>query len=525
MEGRNSVSGVELAIFSGKLNSICEEMGYVLQRSALSPNIKDRLDFSCAVFDSKGAILAQAAHIPVHLGSMAYAMSSLVSQFEWQEGDVVVVNDPFQGGTHLPDVTVVSPLFFGEVLTGFVVNRAHHANIGASAPGSMPLSESLDEEGVIISPVKLYVGGELDAEVAGRLRAIDPTCTEAIPEDFIAQVSANRTGITRLLEWLETFNDPCTDFNQRNEALNQYGASLMSSFISDLPEGTASFVDYLDDDGCGSGPIKIEVSIERRGDKLTFDFSGTDPQVKGNLNCPVSVSAAAVYYLVACMLPEYAPKCDGVFKHIHLSVPKGSLLNANQGAAVAAGNVETSMRVVDVVQGALRRLGVDMPAASQGTMNNIAMGYEGVNGQNRWDYYETIAGGMGAHSQGAGSSAVQCHMTNTLNTPVESLELHYPLRIDRYEIREHTGGLGTHAGGNGLCRTYCFLQSSHVTLLTDRRNTRPWGVESSDGAVGLNLLNGEVLPAKVAFEVTAGDKVTVSTPGGGGWSNSVGQCD
>ena len=520
MSEEQKVSGVELAIFSGKLNAICEEMGFVLQRCAFSPNIKDRLDFSCAVFDARGKILSQAAHIPVHLGSMAFAMSSLVNSFQWFEGDVVVVNDPFQGGTHLPDVTLVSPVFVDDALAGFVVNRAHHANIGSSSPGSMPLSSDIAEEGVLIVPQKLFDGGVLNQSLASSLRGIVTSCSSDLPEDFAAQLSANNVGKRRLVDWLSAKKEPLRIFQELSDALNEYGSELMRRFVENLPDNTFSeFTDYLEDDGFGSGAIELKLSLVRKRDVVCFDFTGTSAQVKGNLNCPESVSAASVYYVIACLLPEYTPKCDGVFRHIELKVPKGSILNARPGAAVAAGNVETSMRLVDLVQGAFIGLGVDMPAASQGTMNNIAMGSAGGVDSARWDYYETIAGGMGAHSCGPGLSGVQCHMTNTLNTPIESLELHYPLRIERYELRDSSGGMGQNVGGNGLLRHYSFLSRANVTLLTERRSVKPWGVKGSEGLCGANWHNNFSIAGKCALEVAAGDTITIETPGGGGWSS------
>lgn len=518
MIASNEVSGVELAIFLGKLNAVCAEMGFVLQRSAFSPNIKDRLDFSCAVFDRDGAILAQAAHIPVHLGSMAYAMKSLVSRFEWRPNDMVVVNDPFQGGTHLPDVTLVAPFFIQEKLAGFVVNRAHHANIGASAPGSMPLSSALEEEGVVLAPEKLLLQGVLNPQLAEKICRIDPETSGELPEDFIAQISANKTGLVRLAAVMSSQSDPLGFFDRMNAALHEYGAHLMQRLIAQIPEGQVCFEDVLDGDGFSNEPVRLVLELSNTNGQLVFDFSQSGHQVKGNLNCPVSVSAASVYYVIACMLPDYAPKCDGVFRFIKLVAREGSILNARPGAAVAAGNVETSMRIVDLVQGAMAKLGVDMPAAAQGTMNNVAMGSAGLNGAKRWDYYETLGGGMGAHRNGDGLDAVQCHMTNTLNTPIESLELHYPLRIEQYSVRQRSGGAGDFLGGDGLVRTYRFLEPASVTLLTDRRSSRPWGMQAESGAQGLNFHNEKPLSSKIALEVSAGDSITIQTPGGGGWS-------
>ncbi|KZX78013.1 5-oxoprolinase [Oleiphilus sp. HI0009] len=517
---QEKISGIELAIFSGKLNTICEEMGFVLQRSALSPNIKDRLDFSCALFDSEGRILAQAAHIPVHLGSMAYAMKDLVAMFDWSEGDMVVVNDPFKGGTHLPDVTMIAPLFLSDVLHGFVVNRAHHANIGSEAPGSMPLSDSLLEEGIVLGPQKIIDKGIIVDELARRIRSIEPNCDSELPEDFLAQISANQTGLMRMTDWLNGIQHGGVYFNARCAALNEYGLTLMQGFISKLPIESVEFSDVLDSDGFGAEKIPIHLELRSTGERLVFDFSGTGQSVKGNLNCPESVTASSVYYVIACLLPEYAPKCDGVFRFIDIICPYGSMLNAPKGSAVAAGNVETSMRVVDVVQGCLLKLGLDMPAAAQGSMNNIAMGNKSSSAES-WDYYETLAGGMGANSGSSGLDAVQCHMTNTLNTPVESLELHYPIQITEYSIRRRSGGKGEYDGGCGLSRSYRFTAPASVTLLTERRMNQPWGVSAGAGKCGVNTLNDQVLPAKARIQVEQNDVINIKTPGGGAWSSGA----
>jgi len=510
---------IELAVFSGRLNSICEEMGGVLQKSALSPNIKDRMDFSCAFFDSRGRIMAQAAHIPVHLGSMAFAMSDIVTRFLWNEGDVLVLNDPFMGGTHLPDVTLISPVFINHQLLGFVANRAHHANIGCETSGSMPLSKSLSEEGVVIKPVKLYERGRLKKEVVTLLASVDKFADQhCLPGDFLAQVSANVIGIKRMLDWVEGQSYTVKYFQQGLVKLNQYGRDLALKSFSKLPRGKASFKDYMDGDGYSCEPIVIELSLSIHDNEIYLDFTGTSQQVGGNINCPLSVCVAAVYYAFAGLLPDYTPHCYGVFDIINVKAPLGTLVNATEGAAVSAGNVETSMRLVDVVLGALSKLGVDVPAASQGTMNNIAMG--GVQEDVRWDYYETIGGGGGAGSSWAGLNAVQCHMTNTLNTPVESLEMHYPLRIKKYAVRSNSGGRGLNVGGDGIERVYEFLIPLDVTVLTERRCFKPWGLNGGQGGdMGVNLLNDEVVANKVSMNASKGDVLRILTPGGGGWGN------
>ncbi len=384
------VSPIELAILVNRVESICQEMGVVLRQAAFSPNIKDRLDFSCALFDRNGELFAQAAHIPVHLGSMAYAMRDIVSQVSWQEGDMVAVNDPFLGGTHLPDVTVIAPLYVNDVLIGFVVNRAHHANIGATAPGSMPISASIEDEGLVIPPTHLIKAGELVAsEMAklGGLKGVDVT------GDFAAQMSANRIGLSRLATLVEQMS--VTGFEEGVGEINEYGMRLAQAGLARIPNGEYKFDDVLDDDGFGNTDIKISVSLEISDAGIVADFQGTSPQVEGNVNCPLSVAAAAVFYCFRCLLPDETPACAGVFSQIQLRAPAGCLINAKRPAATAAGNVETSMRIVDCVLGALSQaLPDEIPAASQGTMNNVAMGNHEVN--QPWDYYETIAGGTGA---------------------------------------------------------------------------------------------------------------------------------
>lgn len=507
---------IELSIFSSRLAALCEEMGASLQRAAFSPNIKDRLDFSCAVFDADGELCAQAAHIPVHLGSMAYAMGDLVAAFYWREGDVMVVNDPYLGGTHLPDVTVVAPVWVDGELVGFVANRAHHANIGASSPGSMPVARSLEEEGVVIPPTLLWRNGRRDEEVWEAL--CGKQSDVRVRGDFQAQVSCCQLGVARLRELVQRTG--IQTFRGFVEALNDYGETLARAEWASIPGGVYRFTDYMEDDGLGTVDIPIAVTLTIDKGQILADFTGTAPQVPGNINCPLSVAAAAVYYSFRCLLPDYAPACAGTFRPIRLVAPEGCLVNARRPAAVAAGNVETSSRIVDVVLGALSQaLPAHIPAASQGTMNNVAMGSRASGNYAAWDYYETIGGGSGASAIGPGLSARQTHMTNTLNTPVESVEGHFPLRIIRYEIRRNSGGLGVHKGGDGVVREFEFLAPTQVSLLTERRTRAPWGIGGAEsGQVGANLLNGVPLPAKVGLQVQAGDRLTLLTPGGGGWN-------
>jgi len=505
---------IELSLFSSRIAAACDEMGAVLQRAALSSNIKDRLDFSCAVFDPQGHLCAQAAHIPVHLGSMAYAMRDIVGSLEWRAGDMVIVNDPYLGGTHLPDVTLIAPLFVDEVLAGFVANRAHHADIGASTPGSMPISRSLAEEGVVIPPSYLLREGRVEETLLDAIlsRTANPGHGRG---DFAAQISANHSGIRRLEELVTAMG--VADYFQGLAALNDYAERLARSALQEIPAGEYAFRDVMDDDGLGHRDVAIMATVRVAGGDVHVDFAGTAPQVDGNINCPLSVAAAGVYYVFRCLMPDYLPDCAGSFRPLSISAPSGCLLNARRPAAVAAGNVETSTRVVDVVTGALAQaIPERIPAASQGSMNNIAMGSRG--GSRAWDYYETLGGGMGAGPRGGGLSAVQTHMTNTRNTPIESLEMHFPLRIRRYAVRRGSGGAGRRNGGDGLVREFEFLEDTEVTLLTERRWHRPWGLQGgAPGLAGSNRLMDQTLPPKVSFRARAGERLTVNTPGGGGW--------
>lgn len=508
------MNAIELGIFASRIEAVCDEMGAVLQRTAFSPNIKDRLDYSCAVFDAQGELCAQAAHIPVHLGSMAYAMRDIVADLLWTSGDMLILNDPYLGGTHLPDVTLIAPLHKGSVLVGFVANRAHHADIGADSPGSMPVSRRLDEEGIIIPPTWLIRAGKLDQ---ARLDAITGVTRnrEQSRSDFAAQISANHAGLGRLAALVEPVGIDTYQAGLRE--LNNYAERLAASALAVIPDGEYRFCDVMDDDGQGNTDIPIAVSIRVAAQRVHVDFSGSASQTAGNINCPLSVAAAGVYYVFRCLMPDHTPACAGSFRAISLTAPEGSLLNARRPAAVAAGNVETSTRVVDVVMGALAKALPDkIPAASHGSMNNIAMGSR-VQGK-EWDYYETLGGGMGAGSRGDGLSAVQTHMTNTLNTPIEVLEMNYPLRIRRYALRDESGGVGRYRGGDGLIREFEFLAPAAVTLLTERRTHTPWGLQGGgNGAPGRNLYNGKVLPPKKSFVVGPGDRLVLETPGGGGW--------
>lgn len=510
---------IELKLFSSRVAAICDEMGVVLRRAAFSPNIKDRLDFSCALFGVGGELFAQADHMPVHLGSMAFAMGSVVTERPWRPGDMLVLNDPFLGGTHLPDVTLIAPVFIEHsadteaTLIGFVANRAHHANIGCDTPGSMPVSSSLEEEGIIIPPTWLLRGGKLQPE-AGYLPGV---VDGELSGDFAAQAGANQVGVRRLQQLVNKMG--LDGYQQGMTQLNDYGDRIAASTVAGLKSGVYRFIDYLDNDGVGTADIKLALTLSIEPEHVLLDLTQSAAQVAGNLNCPESVVAAAGYYCFRCLMPDEAPACEGLFRRIHIKTVTGSIVNAERPAAVAAGNVETSMRLVDLVFGALAQALPDrIPAAGQGTMNNIAMGHIDRNRGTRWDYYETIAGGLGGGPQHRGLDCVHSHMTNTLNTPVESLEMHYPLRVRRYAIRHGSGGAGIHPGGDGIVREYEFLETAQLSLLSERREYGPWGLAGgAAGATGQNLLNGESVAGKCTVDVKPGDQLTIMTPGGGGW--------
>ena len=511
------MDAIELALFNSRLSGIADQMGAQLRRSAFSPNIRDRLDFSCAVFDADGALCAQAAHIPVHLGSMAYAMRGIVTRFDWQPGDMVIFNDPFLGGTHLPDVTLVAPVFARNSLAGFVANRAHHADIGSEVPGSMPLSRSLKEEGLIIPPRYLRRADRFMEDAWEELLSAVGDKTQAAG-DFNAQTAANRLGLARLTELMAAMG--MTAYRAALQALNDYAERMARSALAEIPAGSYQFRDFMDDDGFGGTDIPIAVCLTSQESGVAADFSGTAPQVSGNINCPLPVTAAAVFYALRCLMPAHTPACAGSLRPIAFIAPEGSLVNARRPAAVAAGNVETSQRIVDVVLGALAQaLPERIPAASCGSMNNIAMG---SNAAEPWSYYETIAGGMGGGFQAPGLSAVQTHMTNTLNTPIEVLESRYPLRMHRYAVRRGSGGAGRSRGGDGVVRELEFLARAQFTVLSERRLRSPWGLAGGGpGARGENRLNGCLLPGKISHSAEPGDRLSISTPGGGGYGKST----
>jgi N-methylhydantoinase B len=518
------LSPADLQIAHHRLAAIAEEMGLALCRSAFSPNIKERRDYSCAVFDAGGALVAQAAHIPVHLGSTPLSVAAAIAQRPMRDGDIVVLNDPYAGGTHLPDVTVVAPVFARGRLVGYVANRAHHADIGGISPGSMPLASEIYQEGLRLPPVYLARGSVIDDDVLRLFLANTRVATER-RGDLLAQVAALRVGAERLQAFVDRAGAAAA--RQAMAALQDYAERLTRAALRALPRGTWRARDVLDDDGFGSRDIPIAVTVRLRGGRALVDFAGSGAQVRGGVNANYAVTVAAVYYVFRALIGRGVPTNAGFMRPIAVRAPAGTVVNADFPAAVAGGNVETSQRIVDVLLAALARALPDrIPAAGSGTMNNLAFGgtwrRRGAAAPTQFSYYETIGGGAGGGPRGAGCDAVHTHMTNTLNTPIEALEAELPVRVVRYAIRAGSGGRGRHRGGDGLVREFAFLAPAQVTLLTERRRSRPPGAAGGGaGAAGRNELRrgrtARPLPAKGSLAVRPGDHIRIATPGGGGW--------
>jgi N-methylhydantoinase B len=513
-----------LSLSNHLLSSIAEEMGVVLWRSAFSPNIKERRDFSCALFDPQGQMVAQAAHIPVHLGSMPLSVQAVVEALVLEPGDMAILNDPYRGGTHLPDITLVSPVYGPAErpsrLLGYVASRAHHADVGGMSPGSMPLAQELYQEGLIIPPLKLYARGELNREVWHLLLANVRTPRER-QADLRAQAAANRRGAARLLELAARYGED--QVGAMMEALLDYAERLTRRLLRQIPAGEYAFADRMDDDGVDPEPAWIRVSLRVSEGQVEVDFAGTSPQRKGGINAVYAITLSAVLYVIRSLLGVDAPTNGGCLRPITLLAPEGSLVNARPPAAVAAGNVETSQRIVDVLLGALAQaLPERIPAASQGTMNNLAIGGWDPWRERPYTYYETLGGGAGAGPDGEGADGIHTHMTNTLNTPVEALEFAYPLRVERYQLRPGSGGAGRHRGGRGIRRDLRLLHEAQVSILSDRRKFAPYGLAGGKpGRRGRNLLlrggKARQLPSKITFQARPGDLISIRTPGGGGY--------
>lgn len=527
---------IQLEIFKHLFAAVAEEMGVTLRKASYSPNIKERRDFSCALFDSQGNMVAQAAHIPVHLGSMPLSVAAAIQAFDptsgdLSPGDAIILNDPFRGGTHLPDITLVSPVFLragqsphddGPVLIGFVASRAHHADVGGMTPGSMSVAREIYQEGLIIPPVKLVHAGHIDQNIRNLILANVRTPAERAG-DLWAQIAANQRGAKRLVEMVMRYG--LDEVSHYMRALLDYTERMTRALIEKFPDGEYSFIDYLDDDGIEGGPVPIQAKIAIRADQAVVDFSGSAAQQKGSVNAVYAITLSAVYYVFRCLLSLDVPNNAGCLAPIQVIAPQGSVVNAVPPAPVAGGNVETSQRIVDVLLGALAQAGQDftpIPAASQGTMNNITIGGHDPERGHAFAYYETIGGGMGARPNAPGPSAIHSHMTNTLNTPVEALEYAYPLMVTRYEIRHGSGGMGKYRGGDGIRRDILTLVDCQVSMLSERRSHAPYGLAGgAPGQCGENIRihQGEAfsLPGKGTFDLKAGDTISVRTPGGGGY--------
>ncbi|GAB7010161.1 hydantoinase B/oxoprolinase family protein [Halorubrum trueperi] len=519
-----AIDSVTLEVLRNQLEGVAEEMGSVLIRGAYSPNITERRDCSTALFDADGRMIAQAEHIPVHLGAMPEAVDA-VRKKDPGPGDVFVLNDPFAGGTHLPDVTLVSSLSLDGDVVGFAASRAHHADVGGMVPGSMPAgAREIYQEGLRIPPIRLVADGERNDDAFDLLFANVRNAAER-RADFEAQIAANERADERLRELAEERGRDRLE--AAFDAVIGYSRDRMTAAIADLPDGTYKAADVLEGDGVTDEDIPICAAVTVDGGSLAVDFDGSADQVEGNCNAPLAVAKSAVYFAVRCVTDPEVPPNHGCYEPVSISVPEGSVLNPDPPAAVVGGNVETSQRVTDVALAALGEAAPGrVPAGSQGTMNNLTIGARGGgetsdgNAAESFTYYETIGGGFGARPGADGMDGVQVGMTNTLNTPVEALEAAYPLRVERYAFRPDSGGAGRHRGGLGLERTVRVETDATVSLLTERRRHAPAGVDGGEsGALGENLIDGEPVPAKTTVDVESGTTVTVRTPGGGGYGD------
>lgn len=506
------------AVFRHRLEAIAEEMGETLGRTATSPNIKERRDFSCAVFDPNGELVAQAAHIPVHLGSMPMSVAAAIAARPLGTGDVVVLNDPYAGGTHLPDVTTVTSVDEGGERIGYVATRAHHVDIGGMTPGSMPLAVDTYQEGIAIPPVDLVRAGEWNEDLLTVL-ARNVRIPEEFRADLRAQVAAQEIGAARLRALQKKEGRDLTQAAMA--ALADYSERAMRATLRRIPDGSYTAEDVLESMAGRDARITLRVVVEIDGEEARVDFRGTDAQVAEPVNAVLPITRSAALYCFLCLLDDDVPINAGCFRPLAIEAEEGSVLNARMPAAVSAGNVETSQRIVDVVFRALAQaLPEAIPAAGQGTMNNVTFGgWEPRRGRS-FAYYETLGGGMGASPQGDGLSGVHVAMSNTLNTPVEALESELPVQITHYRLRRGSGGAGRHRGGDGIERGYCFLVPVRGSVISERRSVAPWGLQGgADGAPGRNELNGCELPSKAEFSAGAGDVLVIATPGGGGWGS------
>jgi N-methylhydantoinase B len=538
-----------LEIYRALYTSVAEEMGIALRRTAFSPNIKERRDYSCAVFDANGRVIAQGDHMPVHLGSMPMAVAAALREIDPGPGDVVALNDPFAGGTHLPDVTLVMPVVvskqlsvvsgkrrkgsratkrrttdYGPLTLFYVANRAHHADIGGATPGSMGIATDVYGEGIRIPPVRLVRNGQIDPDVL-HLILTNVRGAHERRGDFQAQIGSLKTGATRLLEIVEQRG--IDEVREYAAHLIDYSARLMRNTISSIPDGEYSAEDALDDDGTNDRSVPIRVKITVNGSGARVDFSGSSRQVSGPINAVEAITVSAVAYVFRCLVGGEVPASAGLMEPIEVFAPAGTVVNANPPASVAGGNVETSQRIVDVVFKALAQaLPERIPAASQGTMNNLTIGGIDPRTRSEFSYYETVAGGMGARPALDGMSGVHTHMTNSLNTPAEALEYAYPLRVLKYGLRKASGGKGKQNGGDGVIREIEVLGTARMSLLADRRKISPYGLQGgSDGQPGkASIIRGakaDEVGSKGSWDMKAGDRVRIESPGGGAHGKGI----
>lgn len=521
-----AVDPVELAVFQSGVHSIAEEMGSALRRTAVSPNIKERRDYSCAVFDRQGRVIAMGDHMPVHLGSMPMSVQAAVEAIAFEPGDIAVLNDPYAGGTHLPDITMVLPIFLagGSAPAWYVANRAHHADVGGAFAGSMGPAREIYEEGIRIPPVRIARRGKISRELLDLILLNVRTPTER-RGDLDAQVGSCRVGEARVLQLVEKYGQRKLD--ALGEELLNYSERLIRAELRNMRAGSFHAEDWMDNDGVSDEPCRIAVQLrfEPQSGAIDVDFTGSSPQVAGSINAVQAITISACFYMLRCLLTEDAPATAGILRPLTLTAPAGSIVDARPPSAVAAGNVETSQRIVDVLLRALAQAAPSrVPAASAGTMSNLTIGGIDPRSNEPFTYYETAAGGMGARPTADGISGVQTHMTNSLNTPVEALEYAYPVRVRRYGYRFGSGGDGLFHGGDGLVREIELLADSHVALLADRRKFRPYALNGGeDGAAGrASIVDVESkteteLPGQCSRRLPAGSILRIETPGGGGW--------
>jgi N-methylhydantoinase B len=521
----NPVSPIELAIFQSSVHSIAEEMGAALRRTSISPNIKERRDYSCALFDKHQRVIAMGDHMPVHLGSMPLSVEAVVAKLTLEDGDIAILNDPYAGGTHLPDITLVLPIFIPGVAgpSFYAATRAHHADVGGTFAGSMGPAREICQEGIRIPPIRLVSRGKVNEEILS-LILHNVRTPEEREGDLDAQIGSCRVGERRVKELVAKYGHAKID--ELCEALLAYSERLMRAQLAKMPAGRYEAEDFMDSDGVTDDPISIKVAItfDPANSSAAVDFTGSAPQVSGSINAVYAIAYSACYYIFRCLLADDAPATAGLMNSITVFAPEGTIVNARPPAAVAGGNVECSQRLVDVLLRALAKAAPDrVPAASYGTMSNLTIGGWDTRIDAPFTYYETTAGGMGARPGLDGIDGIHCHMTNSLNTPVEALEYAYPFRVRSYGYRKGSGGRGEFKGGDGIIREIELLADAQVTLLGERRKFQPYGLSGGEGgAVGLTLLikpdgGSETLPAKSSMHAKKNDLIRIETPGGGGW--------